>query len=145
MRGHVVALVVLASVTLAAGAAPALTSASAWRATPPLVLVRSLSTLDASGHVRHVFRPGTQIKLRVQWTVRGAPPQSRQSVTWAVVYAGKETLRVTKTSPARNGNWSRITVATITRLPNIGTHTFSARISVAGVSATGSVPFIVQG
>jgi hypothetical protein len=107
------------------------------------VIVWQVTTLDARGHVAHVFGPGSNIQLRIQWVVRGAA-RARQTTVWTVSYGGKEILRVIKTSMARNGNWSRETTITVTRRPNIGTHVFWGRVSIAGVSAARSVTFVVR-
>jgi len=129
-----------ASLIPAVGAPPAAHAA----ARQPMVIVRRVTTLDAHGRSTHVFGPGATIQLRIQWTVRDAPPRARQTTTWTVVYAGQETVRVTKTAPARDGSWSRVTLVTVTRTPHSGAHTFWGRVSIAGVSSARSVAFTVR-
>ena len=128
-----------------AGTLPALTAPPLVRAArPPRVIVWRVTTLDAGGHIAHVFGPGSKIQLRMQWIVRGAAPGARQTTTWTVFYARKVILRVTKTSAARNGNWSRTTTVTVTHTPNVGTHIFRGSVSVDGVSSARSVAFTVR-
>jgi hypothetical protein len=129
-------------VCVAAGTVPALGAPPAARS--PQVNIWRVTTLDAGGHLAHVFGPGSRIQLRIQWIVRGAPSGARQTTTWTVSYGGKEILRVTKTSTARNGNWSRSTTVTVTRTPNGGTHVFWGRVSVGGVTSARSVAFTVR-
>jgi hypothetical protein len=137
----VTGLVLTAAGLMAAVGAPPAAHAAARQ---PVVIVRRVTTLDAQGHNAHVFGPGSTIQLRIQWTVRDAPPHARQTTTWTVVYAGQETVRVTKTAPARDGSWSRVTLVTVTWTPHRGAHTFWGRVSVAGVSSARSVAFTVR-
>ena len=117
---------------------------SAHAASPLQVVVRRVTTLDAHGHIAHVFGPGSAIQLRIEWKVRGAPPHAPQTTTWAVFYAGHQTMLVTKTAPARAGNWSRVTMVTVTRAPHGGVHVFWGRVSIDGVSSARSVAFTVR-
>jgi hypothetical protein len=111
---------------------------------PPDITVRRLTTLDARGHVAHVFRPNSKITLRIQWTVRYAPRSARQVTDWTVLYAGRQVFHVTRDSSAKNGNWVRIVSATVKSRPNAGVHTFRGRITVAGVTAERSIVYTVR-
>ncbi len=149
MRGNTryagVAAAVVGLVLGAAGAIPAVAARPAARAVrPPGVLVWRVTALDARGHSASVFRAGSTIQLRIQWIVRNVAPGTHQTTTWTVMYAGKEMLRVTRTSVARNGNWSRSTTVRITRTPNVGTHIFWGRVSVGSASSARSMAFTVQ-
>ena len=116
----------------------------AHAASLPRVVVRRVTTLDARGRVAHVFYPGNEIQLRIQWTVRGAAPSARQTVTWTVWFAGHEVLRRARAATARDGAWSEMTTVTVTRAPNLGTHIFWGRVVVAGVAAARPVTFSVR-
>ncbi len=126
------------------GALVAPAARSAHASGVPRVVVRRVTTLDARGRVAHVFHPGSEIELRIQWTVRGAAPSARQTVTWTVWYAGHEVLRRTRAATARDGAWSEMTTVTVTRAPNLGTHIFWGRVVVAGVAAARPVTFSVR-
>jgi len=132
--------------TLAAvgGALVAPATRPAHAASLPRVVVRRVTTLDARGRVAHVFHPGNEIQLRIQWTVRGAAPSARQTVTWTVLYAGHEVVRRARAAAARDGAWSETTSVTVTRAPNAGTHVFWGRVRVDGVAAALPVAFSVQ-
>lgn len=110
----------------------------------PRVVVRRVTTLDARGRVAHVFYPGNEIQLRIQWTVRGAAPSARQTVMWTVWYAGHEIVRRARVALARDGAWSETTTVTVTRAPNVGTHIFWGRVVVDGVAAALPVTFSVR-
>ena len=110
----------------------------------PRVVVRRVTTLDARGRVAHVFYPGNEIQLRIQWTVRGAAPAARQTVTWTVWFGGHEILRRARAATARDGAWSETTSVTVTRAPNSGTHVFWGRVLVDGVAAALPVAFTVR-
>jgi hypothetical protein len=145
--GHAIAHAALATVALAAGGPlPAMAGGPAAHGAPrpPEVIVRRVTTLDAHGHPAHVFRPGSTIQLRIQWTVRHAPSRTRQTTTWTVVYADQALVRVSKTAPARDGSWSRVTWVTVTRAPHAGAHIFWGRVAVAGVSSARSIAFTIR-
>ncbi len=127
-----------------AGALVAPTTYPAYAASQLQVVVRRVTTLDARGHVAHVFYPGNEIHLRIQWTVRGAAPSARQTVTWTVWYAGHEVVRRARATTARDGAWSETTTVTVTHTPNIGTHVFWGRVRVDGVVAARPVAFSVR-
>ncbi len=126
------------------GALVAPVARPAHAASLPRVVVRRVTTLDARGRVAHVFYPGNEIHLRIQWTVRGAAPSARQTVMWTVWFAGHEVLRRARTATARDGAWSETTTVTVTRAPNAGAHVFWGRVVVAGVAAARPVAFSVR-
>lgn len=146
MRHAIAHATLIGMALVAARAIPTMAEPPTARAAahPPQVLVRRVTTLDAHGHAVHVFGPGSVIQLRIQWTVRAAPPRARQTTTWTVVDAGQETVRVTKTAPARDGSWSRVTLVTVTRAPHAGAHLFWGGVSLDGVSSARSVAFTVR-
>jgi len=132
------------TITAVASALVAPATHPAHAANLPRVVVRRVTTLDARGRVAHVFHPGNEIQLRIQWTVRGAAPSARQTVTWTVLYAGHEVVRRARATTARDGAWSETTSVTVTHTPNIGTHVFWGRVLVDGVTAALPVAFSVR-
>ena len=84
------------------------------------------------------------IQLRIHWMVRSAPPRARQMTTWTVLYGGQQTVRVTRTVPARDGSWSRVTLVTVPRAPHAGAHIFWGGGAIDGVSSARSVAFTVR-
>jgi len=110
----------------------------------PQVLMRQVTTLDGRGRVQHVFKAGETIRLRIEWTVRNAPPRTTQTTSWSVTYAGKEILLVSKSDAAHNGNWSRITNVTVARTPHPGPHIFWGRVTIEHTTAVQAITFTVH-
>lgn len=111
---------------------------------PPLVRVWRVTTLDAHGRVARVFHPGSAIRLRIEWIARRVPPHASETTAWTVSYARRRVLHVVKTAVARDGNWSRITTATVARAPDLGSYVFEGRVAINGVAVARSVTFVVR-